>query len=406
MGLLSSLFRQAFGKDPKMQEAVFDVAYPTGFLALDFLNGTIVKVKSESKYYSVGITDGTSVTLIGRPGCGKTSLALQMGAEIIRPFPNAAMFYDDIEGGSNGTRRQILTKFSDDEISDRIIYRNAGITAENFFERINSIYELKTTNREEYEYDTGLFDPLGNRIYKLEPTVYIMDSLAMLSPESLTEEEKLAGQMSATGMAKTNTQVFKRIVPKLKAANIILIVINHINDKIELNAFSKTAAQVGYLKPGETLPGGRAAIYLANNMFRLDDSTKLKENEGLGVYGKIVDVTIVKSRTNAGGRSIPLVFDSFTGFDPDLSLLVFLKDTKEINAKGAYMTMVDYPDIKFTQKGFKEKLYTDPEFRKAFELSAQKQLTKLIRVDDAFDNIEYLSEYNCANSILHNINVA
>ena len=406
MGLISKLFRQAYGKDPKMQEAVFDVAYPTGFLALDFLNGTIVKVKSESRYYSVGITDGTSVTLIGRPGCGKTSLALQMGAEIIRPFPNAAMFYDDIEGGSNGTRRQILTRFSDEEISDRIIYRNSGITAENFFERINSIYELKINNREEYEYDTGLFDPLGNRIYKLEPTVYIMDSLAMLSPESLTEEEKLAGQMSATGMAKTNTQVFKRIVPKLKAANIILIVINHINDKIEINAFAKTAAQVGYLKPGETLPGGRAAIYLANNMFRLDDSTKLKESEGLGVYGKIVDVSIVKSRTNAGGRSIPLVFDSFTGFDPDLSLLVFLKSVGEINAKGAYMSMADYPDMKFTQKGFKEKLYTDADFRHAFELSAQKQLAKLIRVDDILDNIEYISEYNCANSILHNLNIA
>lgn len=403
MGLVTKLFRSVYGKDPKMQEAVSDVAYPSGFLALDFLNGTIVTVQNKEKYYSVGVTDGTSVTLIGRPGCGKTSLALQMGAEFIRPFPNADMFYDDIEGGSNGTRRQVLTRFTDEEMDSRMVYRNKGITAENFFERINAIYEEKTKNVDKYEYDTGLFDPRGNRIFKLEPTVYILDSLAMLAPEKLTEEEELSGQMSATGMARTNTSVYKRIVPKLKAANIILIVINHINDKIEINSFQKTAAQVGYLKPGETLPGGRAAIYLANNMFRLDDSTKLKEEKDLGIYGKIVDVTIVKSRTNAGGRSIPLVFNSFSGFDPDLSLFVFLKGVGEINAKGAYMTFLDYPEIKFTQKGFKEKLESDPEFRKVFEASAIKQLKILIREEEAQAAMESVMQYNASSSILNSI---
>lgn len=387
MGFLSKAFRRSIDdkKDVKMQEAVFDVAYPSGFLSIDFLNGSIVKVNNNSKYYSVGVIDGASITFIGRAGCGKTTLATQIGAEIIRPFPNACMFYDDIEGGSNGSRRAVLTKFSNDEINDRIIYRNSGITAENFFERISEIHDLKINNREEYEYDTGLFDPLGNRIFKFEPTVYILDSLAMLSPDKLSEEEKLSGQMSATAMARTNTSVFKRIVPKLKAANIILLVINHINDKVEINAFSRTKGQVSWLKPDETLPGGKAAIYLANNIFRLDDNTKLKESEGMGVYGTVVDLSIVKSRTNASGRSVPLVLDYFNGFDPDLSLLLFLKSNNEVNAKGAYMSMIDYPELKFTQKGFKDKL-KEPEFYKAFTASCAKKLKELIR--EADDNTE------------------
>lgn len=386
MGFLSKAFRKSIDdkKDTRMQEAVFDVAYPSGFLSIDFLNGSIVKVNKDSKYYSVGVIDGASITFIGRAGCGKTTLATQMGAEIIRPFPNACMFYDDIEGGSNGSRRAVLTKFDNNEINDRIIYRNSGITAENFFERISEIHDLKINNREEYEYDTGLFDPLGNRIFKFEPTVYILDSLAMLTPDKLSEEEKLSGQMSATAMARTNTSVFKRIVPKLKAANIILLVINHINDKVDISAFAKTKSLVSWLKQDETLPGGKAAIYLANNIFRLDDNTKLKESEGMGVYGTIVDLSIVKSRTNASGRSVPLVLDYFSGFDPDLSLLLFLKSNNEVNAKGAYMSMVDYPELKFTQKGFKDKL-KEPEFYKAFTASCAKKLKELIRESENED---------------------
>lgn len=405
--ILSKLYRENIGDDPRMQEAVFDVSYPTGFLTLDFLNGSLVKVKTtKQSYYSIGIVDGSCVTYIGRPGCGKTSLAIQQGSNIIRPFPRACMFYDDIEGGSNGNRRSILSGFGDDEIRERIIYRNSGITSENFFERISQIYELKMENRKDYLYDTGLLDPEGNPIFKFEPTVYILDSLAMLTPDKLTDEEKLSGQMSASSLAKTNTQIYKRMIPKLKAANIILLVINHINDSIDLSLFQKKRALTGWLKQDETLPGGKAAIYLTNNMFRLEDNTKLKETEGMGIYGTIVDVAIVKSRTNASGRSIPLVFDAYSGFDPELSLLVFLKSIGEINGKG-YMYMVDYPDLKFTQKGFKEKL-ANPEFAEAFTSTCLAKIKELIRTSALDDEEEETKtpKVDCTASIMSKISMA
>ena len=271
MGLLASRFRAAMAKskDPRMAEAVADVMYPTGFLPFDFLNGCKVHVRTpndqEFYYNSVGIVDGSSQMIIGRSGSGKTTIAIQMAANIVRRFPGAVIFYDDIEGGSNATRRELLTQFSQDEIDERIIYRNAAVSAENFYKRIIAIYDEKLNNKADYEYDTGLCDSRGNRIFKLIPTVYILDSLALLTPEKLTEEEELSGQMSTTGTAKTNTSIFKRIVPKLKAANIILFTINHINDKVEINPFAHTKAQIGYLKQGETLPGGKAALYLAKS---------------------------------------------------------------------------------------------------------------------------------------------
>jgi len=407
MGTLANRFREQVlkSKDPRMEEGVFDVMYPTGFLPFDFLNGYRVHVtqpNGESYYYnSVGIVDGSSNMFIGRPACGKTTIAIQMAANIIRPFPNAVMFYDDIEGGSNDVRRVMLSKFTPEEAQSRIIYRNVSVTAENFYERINMIYEEKLSHKDDYEYDTGLLDMRGNHIYKLEPTVYILDSLAMLAPEKLTEEEKLSGQMSTTATAKTNTSIFKRIVPKFKAANIILLVINHINDKVEINPFSHSKAQIGYLKQDETLPGGKAALYLANNMIRVDDGAKLKASEGLGIDGKIVDFAIVKSRTNSSGKSVPMVFNAATGFDDILSLFMFLKSYGAVDTKGATCTLKGYPDIKFTQRNFKEKLFSDPEFAKAFNKVARETLeTLLITPEDEPMNRPEFDSSSIINSIL------
>lgn len=382
MGLLADRFRaqMAKTKDPRMEEANADVLYPTGFLPFDFLNGYRVHVRSDTQdfwYNAVGIVDGSSVSLAGRSGSGKTTAAIQMAANIIRPFPEATIFFDDIEGGSNATRRELLTHFTPEECQQRIIYRNTAVSAENFYKRIASIYEIKMNNRADFEYDTGKLDSQGNKIYKLIPTVYILDSLAMLTPEKLTEEEELSGQMSTTATAKTNTAVFKRIVPKLKAANIILFTINHINDKIEVNAFTHTKSQVSFLKPGETLPGGKAALYLANNLIRVDDGAKLKETDGLGINGKIVDFEIIKSRTNAAGRSVPMVFDFTNGFDDILSLFMFLKSTGAI-ITGATCYLRGHEDMKFRQRDFKNKLFNDPEFAKAFNEVARAELETLL----------------------------
>lgn len=382
MGLLADRFRaqMAKTKDPRMEEANADVLYPTGFLPFDFLNGYRVHVKSDTQdfwYNAVGIVDGSSVSLAGRSGSGKTTAAIQMAANIVRPFPEATIFFDDIEGGSNATRRELLTHFTPEEAEQRIIYRNTAVSAENFYKRIASIYEIKMNNRADFEYDTGKLDSRGNKIYKLIPTVYILDSLAMLTPEKLTEEEELSGQMSTTATAKTNTAVFKRIVPKLKAANIILFTINHINDKIEVNAFTHTKSQVSFLKPGETLPGGKAALYLANNLIRVDDGAKLKETDGLGINGKIVDFEIIKSRTNAAGRSVPMVFDFTSGFDDILSLFMFLKSTGAI-ITGSTCYLRGHEDMKFRQRDFKNKLFNDPEFAKAFNEVARAELETLL----------------------------
>lgn len=409
MGILADQFRASVAKhkDYRMkEESAPSVAYPTGFLNFDFMNGTVVHVNSKDKnfnYYSVGIQDGCIVMLIGRSGCGKTTWAVQTACNIVRPFENGCVFHDDIEGGLTEYRKEILSGFTPEEIQSKYISRNTGITAENFYERIKMIHDIKTKEKEKYTYDTGCLDPYGNHIFKLQPTVYILDSLALLMPSQYTEEEELSGSMSATAAAKTNSMSFKRIQQLVKGANIILMMVNHINKKIDINPMQRTKAQLSYLKQDETLPGGNTAIYLTNILIRFDDNSKLKEDEAFGVAGNLVDVSLVKSRNNRAGKSCTLVFNQSTGFDPELSLFVMLKNAKMINGAGAYLYIGDRSDIKFSQKTFKEKMRENPELRQAFI----EQVMVLLKSDlDAHDiGEEFIHRDNSLSSdILSQIN--
>lgn len=407
MGALTQAFRGAVSqlKDFRMKsEAGFGVGYSTGFLNFDFKNGTVVHVKSESRdfrYYSIGITDGSMVMIIGRSGCGKTTWAIQAAANIIRPFKTSCVFEDNIEGGVTINRKEILTKFYGDDLDDRFISRDTGITGENFFERVKMIYDLKVNNRELYEYDTGLYDNRGNRVYKLEPTVYLLDSLALLMPSKYTDEDELSGQMAATAAAKSNTSIFKRIIPMLKSANIILFIINHITTNMSISAFSKPKAQVSYLKQDEALPGGKAAIYLSNNIIRFDDNSKLKADEVFGIDGSMVDLTLIKSRNNKAGQTATLVFDQDTGFDSDLSLYILLKQNGKIKGAGVSFYIDGFDEYKFSQKTFKHKLATIPEFQEIFINTVLEVLQDSIY---SIEETEYSETNDIASMVMSRMN--
>lgn len=371
-------------KDPrKKKEAEPDIAYPTGFLAFDFLNGLKVYYKEKDSdnyksYNSIGIVDGSMVTIIGRSGCGKTTFAMQVAGNIIKKYDTSSIFHDDIEGGIVLTRKQQLLDLYGEEFESRYISRNTGITAENFYERIKTIHDIKNMNRAEYEYNTGEVNSKGEPIIKLEPTVYILDSLALLMPEKYVDEEDLSGQMAATAAAKTNSAIFKRIIPMLKNANIILMVINHITESVEINQFARKQSQLAFLKPGETLGGGRVAVYVTNLLIRLDDHSKLKEEEAYGIDGIKVTVTLYKSRTTNAGNSITLILDYRNGFDKELSLFDLLKDHKRVGGAGAYLYFNCRPDLKFSQRQLKKKLEENPELQKAFATESFAVLQELI----------------------------
>lgn len=384
------------------KEAQSDVGYPTGSINFDFTNGTVVYVKNSEKnmnfkYYSLGITDGSLVTVIGRSGCGKTTWVIQSAANIVRSFPNSYVMHEDIEGGITEARKQKLTGFYGEDFKKKFIVRNTGITNENFYQRIKMLYDLKMMNYKDYEYDTGCYDSCGNRIFKLQPTVVILDSVAVLMPEKYAEEEEMSGQMSTTATAKANNGLFKRIIPMLKSGGIILFAINHVRKKVEINPFSHTKAQVAYLKPDEYMPGGDMAVYLANTLLRFDDS-KLKPDV-YGIDGSMVDIHLLKSRTNGAGKYATMVFNQAEGFDNDLSTFVLLKENDKIKGAGAYQYVDGHPEFKFTAKKFKTLIQSEPEFRKIVSNTAFEVLSAKLEEEQYRDSLEAEAKSNIGTDI-------
>ena len=392
MSLLATQFREKMLKDKDIdmqREAQTYVGYPTGFPVLDFTNGQIVHVKNTEKgmdfnYFSVGITNGSFNSVIGRSQSGKTSGMWQFAWNMIAPFENASIFADNTEAGIDWPRISNVVGVPEETLKERIISRDRGITAENFYRRIKEIHDMKLENPEKYQYDTGKLDNFGNPIIEFEPTIYIIDSIAMLMPEKYASEEELSGQMSTTAAAKVVTQILRTIIPMIKSANIIVFAVNHIMQQINANPMMHKRSQLPFLSPDERLPRGDTLVLLSNTIMRFVDNKKLKEDEKYKIAGTMVDVYFEKTRSSRPHQAVTMVFDYVTGFDPLLSTFVFMKEkTNRIKGSGVGMYVDDFTDVKFSMGNFKDKYLSNEEFRMRFDKAVSEELVKIPKASNA-----------------------
>ena len=87
---------------------------------------------------------------------------------------------------------------------------------------------------------------------------------------------------------------------------------------------------------------------------------------------------MVKSRSAKANSATKMVFDQEVGFDPELSMYVFLKDSGYVNGSGVGYYLGDHTEYKFAQKNFKKKLAEDEGFRKVFQEVSFDALSKII----------------------------
>jgi len=233
-------------KKAKDMKATTPIAYPTGFMPLDFVNGQRVKVYDDDdecieEYDSVGLVDGTMTAFIADPGLGKTTLSQQIAVAITSRYENAFTIHEDIEQSSHINRVINITGMKTKWVRNHYaIYQDTH--AEQIVDRFLDHAKMKLNNRKEFEDNqSNLKDTYGAPIKKLIPTVVIIDSLAVMRSEdsSILEETKnMDGLDSATNNmagarnAKFNSEMFKQILPWCKKANILLFVINQISRKI------------------------------------------------------------------------------------------------------------------------------------------------------------------------------
>ncbi len=404
MGKLMESFEKQMAKanKNKLPDSVTgEVTYSTGFQNLDYLNAYWCHVNGNGKDYKYllkGVPDGKTIEIIGRSGTGKTTLAIQMAASIVRPFENGIIVHFDCEGGTNDTRYENLTKFSKEELESRYKYKSAasGITVESFYKDFKMLHDLKIANRDEFTYATGCDNIYGHEIMKMVPTVCILDSIPTLLPEDVLVDDGLGTNMTGASVTKTMTNVLKRVVQMGMEANIILISINHIMDDVQIGPFQKKP-KISGLKPGERLPGGTVNGYLSNTMLRVDDGTKLKPEESFCIDGFIGSIQTIKSRANASLKTVPLVFDKNAGWSNELSMFQMIKKAEKLHGAGSYLYLGERDDIKFSQKNFLSTLNSSPELQMELVKEAYPLLNELVA---EYQDTVYTTESNSINDLM------
>lgn len=347
------------------------ISYSTGFPTLDYALGYKVNIfnkKNEliNTYPSLGITAGSYVLFTGKPGTSKTAAAIKIAANIIRPFENGMVIHYDLEQATQYSRIQALTRMPINELYEKYILRQENITLNDIKASIIDIYNEKVNNPDKYKYNTGKKNEFNEDIILYEPTVIILDSIATITNGLDAEiEEDISKQTDKTRLAGEISRFFNEVLGPMREANIILIAINQIKQKIAMNAYVHEAADILGLGQNESLPGGKTHQYLAHILLKFEANGSEKftvEDDGFIGFG--VRIKIIKSRVSAAMNVVNMIYDSNSGINMIRSTVRFAKDSGLLggNKNGYYFT--SNKDDKFTLKNMPNDFKENPNLYK------------------------------------------
>jgi hypothetical protein len=139
------------------------IGYSTGFISLDYVNGYMVQVRDiddniVKEYASTGMVGGSFNTFIGKSGVAKTTAAVQMAMNIVRPYPNAFVQHYDLEQALTYTRIKNVTGATQRELDEKYVLKQERTYIEDIFDGIMEIAREKHENRSDYTYHTGLLN--------------------------------------------------------------------------------------------------------------------------------------------------------------------------------------------------------------------------------------------------------
>jgi RecA/RadA recombinase len=399
MSLLSRLREK--DKKGAFTSSQTSVSYSTGFLPFDYRNGYTVKVVDDDEslvetYPSIGMRGGTFLTVVGKTGTAKTTFIVQSCFNICRKFDNSFIVYFDLEQVLSWTRIKDITGATNKELKEKFVIRQGKNYIEDIFDTIMDIAKMKESSGKDFIYDTGLKNEFNQPIHEYVPTFVVIDSIPTLASKDTSDV--MEGSTLGNRNAKVIAQFYKRLMPIIKQYNITVCAVNHINAKIEINPFAKSQAQVMFLKQDESLPGGNAPNYYANNLLKFVSSTKYKMEDD-GFDGFLLRIELLKSRTNKAGQSVDLVYTQDRGFDPIRSIYLMAENNGLIEGRNPYRYIKGHPELKFSSKKFDE-VRDNPDFLRFLAEAVRAPLNAMLSSGPSEIRSEEEEMENYMNNIL------
>lgn len=262
-----------------------------------------VKMPEKDTFFSTGSTLlncvlgggyplGKIVNVVGNRSAGKTLLAIEACINFLKKFPNGKVFYNETEAA-----------FSTDYAAklgmpiDKINFHKS-FTVEDVF---TSMEKILSENEK-------------------TPMLYILDSLDALSDNAELERDITDGSFGAS-KAKLLSELFRRLANKLESAQMTVIFISQIRDKLN----------VTYGKKWER-SGGKALDFYASQIIHLTEIEKNKKTiKGIErIVGVTVKAYCEKCKTGFPFRSCTFPIYFGYGVDSVEASLEFLKQVKKL----------------------------------------------------------------------------
>ena len=159
--------------------------------------------------------------IIGDKSTGKTLLCIEACANFARAFPDGKIKYMESEAAFDPPYAEALGM-----PLNRVDFGagNPLLTVEDFFDDLSDIYRKSTVD---------------------EPYLYILDSLDALSDKS-EMDRGIDDSSYGASKAKKLSELFRRSIKKMSMANVTLIIVSQIRDKIGVTFGKKTMRSGGH----------------------------------------------------------------------------------------------------------------------------------------------------------------
>jgi len=292
--------------DTSLQKVDVDKLIPTGSTLLNL---------AMSDRYTGGAAKGKVWNIVGDSHSGKTFLALSVLAEcaVRSRFDNFRFIYDDAEAA---LEFDVAGMFGQ-KVADRLEAPMKDVdgapccsnTVEDFLDNVEDALESK------------------------KPCIYILDSLDAVDSEddqkkaALQRKERKKGTApekikGSYGMAKPKkmSELFRKIVRKLKTTDSLLIIISQTRDDINPMTFTK-----------KTRSGGRALEFYASFIIWLALLRRIKKNERL--IGAETKVKVSKTKLTGKIRECSFTIFNAYGLDDIGDCIDFLVAEEEFTKK-------------------------------------------------------------------------
>ena len=236
---------------------------------------------------------GRVANIVGDKSSGKTLLAMEAAANFLQVYPHGHVKYKENESAFDPPYAVALGI-----PMDKIDVEEDLNTVEDLFKDLDALIKASDDD---------------------EPILYIVDSLDALSDDA--EMARDIGQGSyGTAKAKNMSEMFRRLVRKLKQKRVAVLIVSQVRDNIGISFGKKT-----------TRSGGRALDFYASQVLWLTYIKQLKRtvSKQERPVGVIIRAKCEKLKVGLPFRSCDFTLTFGFGVEDELASREFLKEIGE-----------------------------------------------------------------------------